>query len=278
MKITLGFSPCPNDTFMFDALVNGRIDTYGLEFDVVLADVEELNRMAMESELDVTKLSYYAFAFVADRYTVLPSGSALGFGCGPLLISKTPRSIGELRDVTIAVPGKTTTANFLLHHVMGPDIQVQPLRFSEIEDAVLRGDFPAGVIIHENRFTYAQKGLHCVADLGEYWEKKTRLPIPLGAIAVHRRIDPVVAHQIHLLVRRSVLHAMIHPDEPMPYVRRHAQELDDTVIRQHIDLYVNRFSIDLGADGEQAVVRLLTEAGAPLSDVFCRPIEKDIRP
>jgi 1,4-dihydroxy-6-naphthoate synthase len=260
MRISLGFSPCPNDTFLFDALVHGKIDTEGLEFDVRLADVEELNRLAFADELDVTKLSYHALGHLRDRYALLHAGSALGRGCGPLLIAREPLTDEHLSQARIAIPGKYTTANFLLS-LAYPDLAVkQELLFSEIENAVLDGSYDAGLIIHENRFTYQDKGLVKLIDLGEYWENRTGHPIPLGGIVVNRQLDPVVQRKIDRVLRNSVAYAFEHPKSSLPYVRQHAQEMDEAVMYAHIELYVNDYSRDLGPEGRAAVTHLFAEA------------------
>ncbi len=264
MTLTLGFSPCPNDCFMFDAVVHRRIDLAGLEFAPHLADVEALNRSAFAGAVDVTKLSYHAFAYCADHYELLDAGSALGRGCGPLLISRRPLAADEVAGggLKIAIPGKFTTANFLFGLAFpGPHDRTE-LLFSEIEDAVLDGRFDAGLIIHENRFTYQARGLRKVIDLGEFWEATTGAPIPLGGIAVRRTLPTDVKQAINRIVRRSVEYAFAHRDASLPYVRAHAQAMSDDVMYQHIDLYVNEYSVDLGAEGRRAVTTLFDKAEA----------------
>ena len=256
MKFTLGYSTCPNDTFIFDALVHKKIDTGGLEFEVVLADVEELNRKAFNEEIEITKLSYHAFALVAKKYKLLTSGSALGYKNGPLLISKHKIYPDEVSDLKVAIPGKNTTAN-LLFSIVYPDVKEKnEYLFSDIEDAVLYGEVDAGVIIHENRFTYEKKGLKKIIDLGEDWENKTNSPIPLGGIVVHRRIDSKIQQKINSLLSQSVQYAFNSPESSYQYVKKYAQELDDTVIKKHIDLYVNNFTLELGDKGKSAVNKL----------------------
>ncbi len=259
-KLTLGFSPCPNDTFIFDALVNGRIDRGDIELEVVLADVEELNRMAIAGKLDITKISYNAFAHVSDVYQLLNAGSALGNKCGPLLIAKKPLTAEELKTVTIAIPGKNTTANFLMSFAYPDTSNKKEFLFSEIEKAVLNNEVEAGVIIHENRFTYQEKGLVQLADLGEVWEQKTGFPIPLGGIAIHRRLKPELRKRFDVLLRQSVQFAFDNPNASKEYVKCHAQEMDEAVRRSHINLYVNQFSIDLGDKGKMAI-RKMFEVG-----------------
>jgi 1,4-dihydroxy-6-naphthoate synthase len=255
-KLTLGFSPCPNDTFIFDAIVNGRIDLGDFEVEVVLADVEELNRMALEGKLDVTKISYNAFAYVHNRYQLLNAGSALGNNCGPLLIAKKQLSEEELKNASISIPGKNTTANFLMSFAYPEAQNKQEFLFSEIEAAVLNGNVDAGVIIHENRFTYQEKGLVKIADLGEVWEQKTGFPIPLGGIAIHRRIRPDMRRKFDELLKESVQYAFDHPDASKDYVTCHAQEMNDDVMRSHITLYVNDYSLDLGKKGKAAISKM----------------------
>lgn len=253
MKLTLGYSPCPNDTFIFDAMVHQKIDTEGLEFEVQLGDVEALNEKAFNKELDITKLSYHAYAYLIDAYALLTSGSALGNNCGPLLIAKTAISQDDLSNKTIAIPGKYTTANFLLSLAF-PDAQHKTATlFSDIEQQVLNDTFDAGLIIHENRFTYHERGLHKIIDLGEWWETNTQLPIPLGGIVVKRTLDLATQQKINRVLKRSVEYAFANPEASLPYVKEHAQEMDTAVMQQHIDLYVNDFSIDLGQKGKAAI-------------------------
>jgi 1,4-dihydroxy-6-naphthoate synthase len=262
-KLSLGFSPCPNDTFIFDALIHHKIDTEGLDFDVFFDDVETLNKKALQGELDITKLSFHAFAHVSDKYVLLDAGSALGFGVGPLLISKTaytPEEVKSKPSLSVGIPGTYTTANFLLT-IAFPELQnKKELVFSAIEESLLNQELDLGVIIHENRFTYAQKGLHKIIDLGDYWEQQTGMPIPLGGIMINRNIDLETQFTVNRLIRKSVEYAFEHPEASSDFVRHHAQELDESVRKQHIDLYVNKYSIDLGDLGKQAI-RVLFEKG-----------------
>ena len=262
-KLSLGFSPCPNDTFIFDALIHHKIDTEGLEFDVFFDDVETLNKKALQGELDITKLSFHAFAHVSDKYVLLDAGSALGFGVGPLLISKvayTPEEVKSKPSLSVGIPGTYTTANFLLT-IAFPELQNKnELVFSAIEESLLNQELDLGVIIHENRFTYAQKGLHKIIDLGDYWEQQTGMPIPLGGIMINRNIDLETQLTVNRLIRKSVEYAFEHPEASSDFVRQHAQELDESVRKQHIDLYVNQYSIDLGDLGKKAI-RVLFEKG-----------------
>lgn len=262
MTLTLGFSPCPNDCFIFDAIVHHRIDLEGLTFDVRLADVEALNLDAFAGNAGVTKLSYHALAHCADRYVLLDAGSALGRNCGPLLISKRAITAEEIADgrLRIAIPGTYTTANLLLGLAFPAAQQKTPVLFSEIEPALLRGDYDAGLIIHENRFTYEARGLRRIIDLGEFWEQETSMPIPLGGIVVHRSLPRDVQLAVNRVVRRSVEYAFAHPDASLPYVRAHAQEMSEDIMYKHIDLYVNDFSIDLRAEGRAAVTCLFDRA------------------
>jgi 1,4-dihydroxy-6-naphthoate synthase len=257
--ITIGFSPCPNDCFIFDAMVHGKIDTEGLQFNVVMEDVEALNKRAFNGELDVTKLSFHAFLHLTNEYVLLNSGSALGFNCGPLLIAKNQDlSIGK--ETKIAIPGKYTTANFLLS-LAYPDAQNKiPMLFSEIEVAVLDGAVDAGLIIHENRFTYEQKGLKKIIDLGEFWEGLIHAPIPLGGIVGHRRLRKDILLKVDRVIKRSVEYAFTHPDSSSDFVRKHAQEMDEAVMKRHIDLYVNEYSAELGDLGRNAVQLMIEKA------------------
>lgn len=253
MKLTLGFSPCPNDTFIFDALVNHKIDTRGIEFDVRYADVEQLNRWAMQGELDITKLSFHAYAYCIKNYVLLNSGSALGNNCGPMLIAKSPKATSDIATSHIAIPGKMTTANFLLG-VLYPEAKNKTeIIFSGIEGAVIDGSVDMGLIIHENRFTYQQKGLHKVTDLGEEWETKTQTPIPLGGIFIKRGLDRETKLKVDGLIRQSIEYAFANPESSREYVKQHSQEMEDSVIQQHINLYVNQYSVSLGLEGKRAI-------------------------
>ena len=257
-KISLGFSPCPNDTFIFDALVNQRIDTGGIEFEVVLEDVETLNRWAIEGRLDITKLSFGVLPQVLDEYILLNSGSALGTGVGPLLICKEDpeKTNAMLNDLTIAIPGEHTTAHLLFSLAYPTAKNKTFMRYDKIENHVLRGNGP-GVIIHENRFTYADKGLKKITDLGEYWEKETGHPIPLGGIVMKRDFEPALIQQVDTLIRKSIEFAYSNYPVLNEYISSHAQEMSEDVMRKHIELYVNDFSIDLGNAGKAAVRKLL---------------------
>jgi 1,4-dihydroxy-6-naphthoate synthase len=264
MNVSLGFSPCPNDTFIFDALVNHKIDTGGLRFDVVPEDVETLNEWALAGKLDITKLSYGVLPLVLEKYVVLNSGSALGKGVGPLLIANGEwgmangeYGMGNVEESTIAIPGEHTTAHLLFSLAYPQAKNKIFLRYNEIEDFVRDGK-GLGVIIHENRFTYADKGLQKITDLGDYWEKETGNAIPLGGIVIRRSIDTAIAGQVDSLIRKSIEFAYRnHYDELAAYVKEYSQEMNETVMRKHIDLYVNDHSLKLGTTGEKAVLKLL---------------------
>ena len=262
-NITLGFSPCPNDCFIFDALIHHKIDTENLQFDVVMEDVEALNQKAFRGELDITKLSYHAYAYLTKQYQLLNAGSALGKGCGPLLIAKSDEMINDklkIKNAKIAIPGKYTTANFLFSLAF-PDAKNKiEFLFSEIEDAVLNGKVDAGLIIHENRFTYEQKGLKKIIDLGEYWETITKLPIPLGGVVVKRNLPDEVKQKVDRVLRKSVAYAFANPKSSSNFVKTHAQEMSEEVMYKHIDLYVNNYSLDLGIEGKRAIKLLFEKA------------------
>ena len=261
-ELVFGYSPCPNDTFAFRALSHGLVSLPGLTIKPFLADVEDLNRRALTGELPLTKLSFHALAHVLDRYALLRSGAALGRGCGPLLVVCPGDENLDLSRVTVAVPGRLTTAQLLLSLHLGRAPQVQPLLFSEIMPAVAAGRFRAGLIIHEGRFTFAQHGLVQVLDLGQWWEETTGLPIPLGCIAIRRDLGPDLAAQLEAALAASIRAAWADPAASADHVLRHAQEMAPEVVRQHIDLYVNPFSLDLGPDGLAAVAETLARGRA----------------
>lgn len=258
MKFTLGFSPCPNDTFIFDALVNKKIDTEGFEFETVLADVETLNQWALEGKLAITKLSFPAFFRSLQHYTLLNAGSALGKGVGPLLITDSAQELSDddVNQASVALPGIHTTANLLFSYAYPGATDKTFMLFSSIEEALLNKETDLGVIIHENRFTYQQKGLYKVKDLGEYWEEKTELPIPLGGIAITQSVKRSVALKINGLIRKSLEYAFKNYPLIPDYVKQHSQEMSEDVMRQHIDLYVNNYSLDLGDEGRIAIESL----------------------
>lgn len=261
MKLSLGFSPCPNDTFIFDALIHHKIDTKGLDFDVHLADVEELNQLAFQKKLNITKLSYHAFSKVYKSYNLLNSGSALGNKCGPLLISKRDVQPSELNDCTVAIPGENTTAHFLLNFYQKEVKEKEVLLFSDIEHAVLNEQVDAGVIIHENRFTYQEKGLKLIQDLGEYWETKTNFPIPLGGIAIQNSLSNELQCQVNAFIKQSIEFAFENKEQLPDYVKQHAQEMSEEVMQKHIDLYVNQYSIDLQDYGQNAIQFMMKQLG-----------------
>lgn len=262
MKLTLGFSPCPNDTFIFDALVNGLIDTKGLHFDYVMEDVETLNEMATRGQLDITKLSYGTYLNLANPYALLHAGSALGKGVGPLLVSKKTLAFKDLGNCRIAIPGAKTTANLLLSMAAPAATNKTELVFSEIEQAVLDDRFDAGLIIHEGRFTYAAKGLHKVADLGDWWENEMKAAIPLGGIVMKRSFEADLIAQVDSLIRESVLYSWNTYPVLSDFVKNNAQEMEEAVMRQHIQLYVNEFTTDLGTTGMHSIETLFAQAKA----------------
>lgn len=263
-KLSLGFSPCPNDTFIFYALVNGKLQTGGgggLQFEEMVLDVETLNRLALRGRLDVTKVSYHAAGLLRENYCLLRSGGALGKGCGPLVVSREDYEMEDLYEMSVAIPGELTTAYLLLqlyHPAFMENARV--MLFSEIMGAVQRGDVDAGLIIHEGRFTYPSYGLKMVMDLGEWWEAETGLPIPLGGVVAKRSLGGDILGQVDGIIKESLLYAKARDKEPMPYIKSLAQELDDKVISEHIGLYVNDFSINIGTEGLKAVEELFLRA------------------
>lgn len=272
-KLFIGISPCPNDTFIFDALLNNKIENELFDFELIIEDVEDLNKLVLENKLDVSKISFHTYFKINDYYQILNSGAALGFNNGPILISKRKIYPDELQDVKIAIPGKNTTANLLLS-IFNPKItnKVEYL-FSDIEEAILTNEIDAGLIIHESRFTYESKGLKKIIDLGEYWQKLTNNPIPLGGIVVNRNLNPQIKHQIDSLIRKSIEYAFANPLESIPFIKKYAQELSSEVIQKHIDLYVNNFSIDLGEKGQGAIKNLFNFA---IDKKLYSPFKKDI--
>ena len=258
MKLSLGFSPCPNDTFIFDAIVNRKIDCGELEFEPILEDVETLNRWSFEGKLDISKLSYPAYFQNLDKYILLNSGAALGKGVGPLLISKTKEINKPINDATIVLPGENTTANLLFSFAY-PDAKNKKFRiFSEIEDTVLNEETDLGVIIHENRFTYQQRGLYKVTDLGEFWEEKMNAPIPLGGIVIRRNINQSTCNLVDSLIKKSIIYSFKNYPHISEYIKMHSQEMQESVMRHHIDLYVNNYSLNLGIEGKNAIQTLFS--------------------
>lgn len=252
MKLTIGISPCPNDTFIFDAIFNHRLKLGDLQFEFHMLDVEQLNRAALEGRFDVTKLSYFAFTQMSDNYQMLRSGGALGHNCGPLLVSHDPR-VKLDEHSRIAIPGIHTTANFLLTKAYPFLIQKTETLFSDIESAVALKKFDAGLIIHESRFTYMNKGLHLIKDLGQYWKEQTQTPIPLGGIVIKRNLPEEVKKEVNRLIAESVTYAFKNPNESKSFVQQHAQEMEEVVVNAHIALYVNSLSVDLGEQGRKGV-------------------------
>jgi 1,4-dihydroxy-6-naphthoate synthase len=260
MHLSLGISPCPNDTYIFDAWVNKKMDTGDIELTLHLEDVQTLNEWALQEKLDITKISFGVYPLIKENYVLLDSGSAMGLGVGPLLIISKEKenaiSLKNISEVKIAIPGENTTAHFLFNKAFPSAQHKQFMVFHEIEEAVLNGTVDAGVIIHENRFTYQEKGLHCVIDLGKYWEDTTRLPIPLGGIVIHKRILNL-KEKINQLIHDSLLYARNHDPALSDFVRQHAQEMSEAVMRQHINLYVNDYSISMGEEGWKAVREMM---------------------
>jgi 1,4-dihydroxy-6-naphthoate synthase len=242
-------------------MVHGRIDTEGLEFDYFLTDVEELNRKALSSDVDITKISYHAYAYVAQNYLILDAGSALGHRNGPLLISKRQLKISDLSRMKIAIPGKYTTANLLFSIAWPEVVNKKEYIFSKIEDAILEDEVDAGLIIHENRFTYYKRGLQKLADMGEYWETLTGLPVPLGAIVIKRNIPENIALKVNRVVRRSLEYAYKDSFASYDFVSGNAREMDSTIMNNHIKLFVNEYTVNLGAKGREAIAELFRYAG-----------------
>jgi 1,4-dihydroxy-6-naphthoate synthase len=255
--LTIGFSTCPNDTFIFDALVNQQIDIGNLRFNVVLEDVQTLNEWALEGKLDISKISYGVLPLLLSNYQLLPSGGALGKGVGPLLIAKNKPNL-PIESLRVAIPGKNTTAHLLFSLAYPLAQRKEFMVFSDIEQAVLEEKVDLGVIIHENRFTYQQKGLLKIVDLGTYWEEQTKNPIPLGGIVIKKTIERTVQQSIHRFIQQSLQHAFAQYPTVTNYVKQHAQEMDEVVMQQHINLYVNNYSLHMGEEGKAAVLKLIT--------------------
>ncbi len=269
--LSLGYSPCPNDTFIFYALAHGKVDTKNLKFNEVLLDVETLNQKAQQAELDLTKISYHAFGHLRKKYRALRAGGALGKGCGPLVIAKNDYTMDELRKKKIAIPGKLTTAYLLLQlydSAFSPgksrnDLQTSNLiamPFNKIIDAITNEKVDAGLIIHESRFTYPAYGLKQIIDLGQWWEKETGLLLPLGCITAKHSLGEGLNKKVNKIIKKSIEYAVANRAEPMNYIKEHSLELSEDVIRQHVNLYVNNYSIDVGQEGERAVTELLLRA------------------
>lgn len=273
MKLTLGFSSCPNDTFIFDAMVHHRIDTEGLEFELVIADVEELNKMALNAELDITKISYHSYAYIAEKYKILNSGSALGRNNGPILISKKEISPDDVPFLIIGIPGKNTTANLLLHWAYPNIKEIKEYLFSDIEKAILDNEIDAGLIIHETRFTYKKRGLKKIIDFGEYWEKTTGKPVPLGGIIINRELSDEIQKKVDRVIRKSIDFAYANPLAGLKFIKQYAQEMDEEVMYKHIELYVNEFTKNLGKIGKESIEILLNKA---VELKFINSLPKDI--
>jgi len=256
MKLSLGFSTCPNDTFMFEALVNKRIQAKGYEFDLHLADVEELNKKALRAELDITKISIAAYPHFASTYQLLAAGGAIGKSNGPILVSKKKIYPDEMQNLLIAIPGRHTTARLLMSVIYPEARDLKEYLFSDIEEAVLSDATDAGVIIHENRFTYQDKGLRKISDLGEEWEKITHLPLPLGGIAIKRSLNSTVKSEFNKLLSESIRFALEKPLISLPYVKKYAQNLNEAIIFQHINLFVNEYSANMGDEGKESIYAL----------------------
>ena len=262
MKLTLAYSTCPNDTFIFDALANGKIDTEGIDFEISLADIDVLNKNAVSANPpDITKISSNAYGIdIWKDYVILNSGSALGRNNGPLLVAKNEFPLEEMDSKRILIPGVNTTANLLFTTFFPNAKEKTPLLFSKIEGEVISGHYDAGLLIHEGRFTYKSKGLVKIADMGELWEQRFGMPIPLGSIIAKRSLPQDVIAKVDRIIRRSVEYSFAHPESPMPYIRDNAREMDDEVMRSHIALYVNNFSVSLGSEGRNAITFLYQKA------------------
>lgn len=260
-ELSIGFSPCPNDTFIFYAMVHNRVSIPGVSFRVIVRDVEELNQLALKGELDITKISYHTLGHVLDRYCLLRSGGALGRGCGPLLVTKEGKGLQDVRSEAVAVPGRHTTA-YLLLSLFDRELARKAvfMPFDRIMPAVRDEEVSSGVIIHEGRFTYRQYGLSVLKDLGRWWEDETDLPIPLGGIIGRRSLGPELLKDVERLIAQSIRYAYEHPEEALPYINSLAQEMDQSVQKQHIELYVNEFSYDIGKEGKRSVTELLKRA------------------
>ncbi len=262
MQIQLAFSTCPNDTFIFEALANNRLSDVNYSFDYALADIQELNRLALDAQVDMVKISYALYPMISKNYQLLTAGSALGRGVGPLVVSKRKIYPDEVEHAKVAIPGETTTANMLFTLAFPKAKNKQVYLFSDIEEAVLQNEADVGVLIHEGRFTFEQKGLKKIIDLGDFWERTSSHPIPLGGIAVRRCLPEKVKHELNSLTRQSVEFAFANTQVVMPFIKKYAQEMDEQVMQKHISLYVNSFTIDLGEKGKQAVADLLNRSAS----------------
>ncbi len=256
LRLTLGYSPCPNDTFMFYALASGSLSLPGCTFDVQIYDVETLNRMALEQKLDITKLSFYAWLNVKNRYRLLENGAALGYGCGPVVISKEALKVSDIPSCRVVLPGEWTTAH-LLFQLWAPGAKNKIfMSYDRIFDLLTEGSADCGVIIHESRFTFKQAGFQAIMDLGAWWEDETGLPVPLGCIAANNRISDALVNPLNTLIAQSITYAHAHTEEALSYIREYAQEMEEDILKKHIRTFVNRFSLGLGETGRAAVAKL----------------------
>ncbi|HUT02259.1 MAG TPA: 1,4-dihydroxy-6-naphthoate synthase [Phycisphaerae bacterium] len=256
MKLSIAYSPCPNDTFMFHDLATGRLHLPDTQIEVHLHDVETLNRMALEAAFDVTKLSFHAHLLVREEYEMLGVGAALGHGCGPVIVARREIAPADLPTCRLAVPGELTTAHLLLRLWAPEATRKTFVRYDRIMDLLASGQADAGVIIHEGRFVFQQAGFHLLMDLGQWWQELTGLPIPLGCIAARRSLGERTIRDVEALLRRAIENSLAHPDRTRDYVRRHAQEMDEAVLAKHIETFVNDYSLDLGEDGRKAIEKL----------------------
>jgi 1,4-dihydroxy-6-naphthoate synthase len=257
MRVKLAYSPCPNDTFMFHALINGLVDTEGIEFDVTLADVEVLNENSINNQYDVTKMSFHAFFYRKGLYSMLRCGSAFGIDGGPILVKrKDTLKIDYWKDKVVATPGAFTTGALLFYAENGVCKKFEHMIFSDVEKAVLSGIVDAGVLIHEGRFTYKEKGLELIRDFGADWKKRMKVPLPLGGIAVRKDLGIDFEAKMNRVLRRSIEYAIEHPGASIEYIAENAQEISEEVQHKHIDMFVNKYSLDWGENGEKAVSTL----------------------
>jgi 1,4-dihydroxy-6-naphthoate synthase len=256
MNLSMAYSPCPNDTSMFHDVAAGLLADAGYEISVHLHDVETLNQLALNATFDITKISFYTYLLVRQHYQLLNSGAALGFGCGPLLVSRSPVAPVDITRCRIAIPGKLTTAHLLLQ-LWAPEARQKIfVPYDRVMDLLRTGEADCGILIHESRFVYQQAGLTCIADLGQWWEQQTGQPIPLGCIVARKTLGNTVISEVERLLRQSIIHSRAHPEESAQYVREHAREIDEVVMKQHIDMFVTDFSVDLGETGHKAIAVL----------------------
>lgn len=266
MKLKINISTCPNDTFMFDAMLHKKTDVKGVDFELFMGDIDNLNSIAYSDNVDISKLSFAAYPKITDRYQILNSGSALGFNSGPLLVSRKNISLDDIPHIKIGIPGETTTANMLLKSIFNNKLNTKTYLFSDISTAILDNEIDAGVLIHEERFLYNSKGLRLVCDLGQKWEELTKLPIPLGCIVINRDLDLEIKKSIESMISESILYALKNPQSSYNFVKQHAKELSDEVIKKHIDMFVNKYSVSMGNDGKSAIMELFSRAGHDLNE------------